>query len=197
MAELISLTPPCPKCQATLPASLFNTDKLVACPTCNTELCVFLFPACFGTPEKGALAESVLDGEQASCFYHPQKKASIVCDGCGRFLCALCDISLADKGHFCPSCLQTGAKKGNLANLHNRRIPHDKVALAIAVFPLLFCYVTIITAPIAIYISLRYWKAPLSIVTRSRARFVAAIILSIIQICVWIIVIAAISRGCK
>jgi hypothetical protein len=148
-----------------------------------------VFPALFSPPARGQDGEKLLVDDQSSCFYHPEKKAVIHCASCGRFLCALCDIELNDQ-HLCPTCLETGKKKRKLVNLENHRVQYDGIALSVALLPLLIFYVTCITAPIAIYIAIRYWRAPLSIVRRTRVRFVLAIVFASLQIVGWAFAIA-------
>jgi len=45
---------------------------------------------------------------------------------------------------------------------------------------------SVITAPLAVYLSIRYWSRPLSIVPRWRWRFVVAIMVALAQIGVWV-----------
>jgi hypothetical protein len=102
---------------------------------------------------------------------------------------ALCDVELNEQ-HLCPACLESGQKKGKLKSLENQRVLYDRIALAAAIFPLLMVWTSIIGAPVALYVSLRYWKTPCSILGRSKARFIIALILSIVQIVAWIVIIA-------
>jgi hypothetical protein len=133
----------------------------------------------------GRDGEAVVVENEASCFYHPQKKAVLPCEGCGRFLCALCDCELHGQ-HFCPACLETGKKKGKIKRLENERVLYDDLALALAVLPLLIFYFTLVTAPIALYIAIRYWNSPRSIVRRqTHWRFVIAIIFATLEIAGW------------
>jgi hypothetical protein len=128
----------------------------------------------------------LVEGE-ASCFYHPEKKAAVPCQACGRFLCGLCDCELQGK-HFCPGCLETGREKGKMQNLQNQRTLYGNIALALAVWPVVLVfgvYFTIFTAPMALYVAIRYWNAPLSLVGRTRARHVIAIVLGTLQIVGW------------
>ena len=53
---------------------------------------------------------------------------------------------------------------------------YDKIALALAVYPMLLFYLTFFTAPMAIFVAIRYWKAPASILPRTRIRSVIAIV---------------------
>ena len=67
---------------------------------------------------------------------------------------------------------------------------YDSVALRLAIFPLIMFWFTLVTAPAALYLSLRHWNAPTSIVTRGKSRFVAAMALSGLQIVAWALGIA-------
>ena len=174
----------CPKCQAWLLDGVFNQPELSPCPACGTPLQIEVFPALFRIQSVGRSGEAILVEGESSCFYHPQKKAVIPCQGCGRFLCALCDCELNGQ-HFCPNCLETGKTKGKIKNLENQRTLYDSIALSLAVYPLLIFYFTLITAPAALFVALRYWNAPRSIVRRTKVRYVTAIILASLQIAGW------------
>ena len=167
----------------------FNTDNVVPCPRCGTGTMIEVYPAMFHPIGNTSAGEQIVSAEEAACFYHPQKKASIPCDSCGRFLCALCDVELNGQ-HICPNCLQSGKKKGRIKNLENERTLYDHIALMLSLLPMVLFFITIITAPIALFLSIRHWKSPTSIVPRhSRMRFVIAIILSLSQIVFWIVVL--------
>jgi hypothetical protein len=147
---------------------------------------VKLFPAFFREEVRGQAAEHTLVQEEASCFYHPQKKAVIACEGCGRFLCALCDLELNGR-HLCPVCLERGQQKRSLKQLENQRVRYDSLALVLALAPLLAWPLTLLTAPGAIFFSLRHWNSPTSIIRPTRLRLVLAIILSGLQVVGWIV----------
>ena len=84
----------------------------------------------------------------------------------------------ADDGrHFCPACLETGKTKGRIKSLDNQRTLYDSIALSLAVLPILIFYFTIITAPMALFVAIRYWKTPQSILRRTRIRAIAAIVI--------------------
>jgi hypothetical protein len=108
-------------------------------------------------------------------------------------LCPLCDIEF-DGGHICASCLSAGKKKGKIKNLETQRVLYDGIALSLAILPLLIFYLTIITAPISIYVAIRYWKAPTSILPRTKIRFILAIVFSGLQLAGWSYVIMKISQ---
>jgi hypothetical protein len=171
----------CPKCRAWLVEGIFNQPDFTPCPACGVPLLARAFPALFRKIAPGQSAEAVMVEGESSCFYHPEKKAVTPCDSCGRFLCALCDCPLHGQ-HFCPACLESGATKGEIKTLENQRPLYDHAALTLAILPLM------ITAPIAIFVAIRYWNTPGSILRRTRIRFVIAIIIAVLQIIVWAMV---------
>src|SRR3954463_6063163 len=126
----------CPKCQMPLPESAINAGQIEKCPACPAQVEAILFPAVFKKPDSGKPGETILVEGEASCFYHPQKRATIPCAICGRFLCALCDVELNDQ-HLCPGCLDTGRKRGKLVQLETRRTLHDSSALVLSVIPVI------------------------------------------------------------
>jgi hypothetical protein len=174
----------CPRCQALLLDGVFNQPELSPCPACGVPLQIEVFPALFRQIPPGQSGEIILVEGESSCFYHPEKKAVRPCDGCGRFLCALCDCELKGQ-HFCPACLETGRTKGKIKNLENHRILYDNIALSLTLYPLLIFYFTIVTAPMALFVAIRYWNAPRSIIRRTRIRYIAAIVLALMQISGW------------
>lgn len=176
----------CPKCRAPLTAAHLNRADLLPCLACGTPLQVEVFPALFRRINPGRDGEVLVVETQASCFYHPQKKAVVPCELCGRFLCALCDCELHGQ-HLCPACLEAGRQKGKIKKLENTRTLYDSVAFGLALYPVLFVYPTIVTAPLAVIFALRYWNAPRSIVHRTRLRLFLALILASLQIVGWIV----------
>ena len=174
----------CPQCQAWLLEGVFNQPELSPCPACGVPLQIEVFPALFRRSLPGKSGETILVEGESSCFFHPQKKAVLPCQGCGRFLCALCDCELHGQ-HFCPACLEAGKTRGKIKSLENQRTLYDGIALSLAIYPLLIFYFTLVTAPVALFVAIRYWNAPRSLVHRTKIRFVAAIILALMQIGGW------------
>ena len=175
----------CPKCRAVLGAGFFNQPVWQACPSCASELRLDVFPALF-REETSAPAERIMADGQASCFYHPEKQAAVVCEACGRFLCALCDVDFNGQ-HLCPSCLQAGRQKGRIAKLQNSRTRHDRIALALAIGPLLIFYFTLLTGPAALFYALWHWKSPGSIVPNwRRLNLSIAISIASLEIAGWV-----------
>jgi hypothetical protein len=182
----------CPKCRAWLLEGVFNRPDLVPCPTCGVPVQIEVFPALFRPLATGREGEVVMVEGESSCFYHPNKKAVLPCQGCGRFLCALCDCELHGQ-HFCPACLEAGKTKGKIKSIENERTLYDSIALALAIVPMLIFYLTFITAPMALFVAIRYWNKPRSIVHHTRLRYILAIVLAGLQIAGWVAMIVAMS----
>jgi len=171
----------CSKCQAVLFPEPFNTGQFSPCPSCQAPLAVEVFPAILQTPAAATAAEPLLVEGQSSCFYHPAKKASIVCEGCGRFLCGLCDLELNGR-HVCPVCLEAGRRKSKYQDLENTRVLWDHLALGMAVIPPLLCFWPgLVGAPLALYLVLRYRKAPCSLTGKSNLAFILAAVLAVLE----------------
>ena len=175
----------CPKCQAIQPLNTVNTGERFNCFACRTQLQVEVFNAFMNPVTHGNKGESVQEAGQAECFYHPGKKAVVPCSVCGRLLCALCEVKLEERS-LCLGCLQSGQKKQKIIDLEHQRPLYDSMALALAFWPIfMFFFPTLITAPAAIYVVLRYWKSAGSILPRSRFRYLLAMLLAGGQIVIW------------
>ena len=173
----------CPVCHADLPPQLWNAAYETYCPGCRRTVAVAAFPA-IARRSAGVAAEPVTEGAEASCFYHPGKRAAVACDVCGRYLCSLCQVELSGS-NWCPACIERQKSQGKLQSLENRRTLYDNIALALATLPALFVWTSLIGAPIALFVTVRYWRAPLSIVPRTRIRFMIAAVLAVVELGLW------------
>jgi hypothetical protein len=186
----------CDRCRARLPVAALNTQDLVACPSCRTPLRYLVFPAYYRAHAPAQTGETILVDGESSCFYHPTKKAVVPCEGCGRFLCALCDMEL-DSRHLCPKCLEAAKDKRTMNTLETERYRYDSLALGLAIVGLIPCfwYFLVFIAPAALYLSIRHWNTPFSVVETSRWRFVVAAILALCEIVFIVLFIASIVIG--
>lgn len=175
----------CSRCKTVLPLETVLAGGRTACPSCHVPLIAEAFPALFRGAARGEQPQAVLQDGEAGCFYHADKRAVRACEDCGRFICALCDIEVVDR-HVCPVCVQTANRKGKHERLQRSRLLHDEIALAVALLPLLIWPVTLLTAPAAMYLALRHWKTPLSVLPRTRIRLVLAMFFALLQIVGWI-----------
>ncbi len=161
-----------------------NTPEPLPCPSCGTPVQALVFPAMFRELPTGTAGEKLLVADEAGCFFHPKKKAVVPCDACGRFLCALCDVDFNGR-HLCPLCLESGQKKRKIKNLEKHRTIYDSIVLYMAVLPMFTVWLTLITAPLTIVMAIRYWKAPSSILPRTKIRFIAAMGIAALQVAGW------------
>jgi hypothetical protein len=123
-----------------------------------------------------------LQGEtEASCFYHPQSRAAIPCEECGRFLCSLCDLEVEGR-HICPRCFESGLSANKIETVVTRRPMYDTIALAMSTLPALLFWPALVGAPWALFIVLRRWNAPGSVVPRTKIRFILAAIFALAEI---------------
>lgn len=180
----------CPRCKTDWNSAASGT---VDCPMCGVAYEVLVFDALNHAPVAGSsVAEAVVAGDEAGCFYHPEKKAVVPCDVCGRFLCALCDMEVGAK-HFCPACLEKGRTSRSLPQVVNYRTSYPDIALTLSLVPILFWPITILTAPAAIYFGIAGWNKPPSLTgQKKRLRTVFAIVFSAMQLAGWIALIVAI-----
>ncbi len=153
------------------------------CPGCRSRLQVIIFPALLRQHEV-AMAADAQEGE-AGCFYHPAKRAVVPCDQCGRFLCGLCQIDFLEQ-NWCPQCVQTASDKGRLSGLDAVRRLYGNAAIGLATVPLLFWPSTLLTAPMSLYVTFRYWNSPSSLVRRGRWLFYAATLFAVVELGGWV-----------
>jgi hypothetical protein len=170
----------CTGCSLTIPAAAL-AEKAWECTRCAAKLELLPFPALFRASPAAEPGQALATDSEAACFFHSAKRASVACDACGRFVCALCAVELAGNP-YCPECVDSGNRRAGVPTLETHRTLWDRIAIAVAVLPTLLFYVTLITAPIAIYLSVRHWNSPGSLVGRSRWRFVVAIVVSSLQL---------------
>ncbi|HEX8295088.1 MAG TPA: hypothetical protein VF593_02225 [Chthoniobacteraceae bacterium] len=173
----------CPKCRSPLPDAFLGAADFLPCPICRSEVKCAVFPAFSAPPRIGRPGEPLVDAEEASCFFHASKRASITCDACGRFLCALCDLELAEQ-HLCPSCFSAGRRKGALRELDHYRVMWPNLALAIVIAPLLvFSFMVPFTAIAALGVALIGLRKPGSVTGRSqRLAYILAIALALAEL---------------
>lgn len=170
----------CPKCRVTLADDNLRREQFVACFGCGTQLRAVTFPA-LHRPASATEAEAVVVSGDASCFFHATKRAQSTCDQCGRFLCALCEVEVSGR-KLCPTCVTVGRTSGELTQLETSRARWDSRCLNLALFPLLFWPVTVVTAPAVLILAFKHWGSPGSLVSPSKWRFVVAATVALLEI---------------
>ncbi len=157
----------CDRCQTEFGPDLLNRPELAPCPGCSSLVQIMVFPVLL-RGNASVNSDAPVDLGEAGCFFHPEKKASVVCDGCGRFLCSLCDMEFDGK-RLCPSCLFSSTTKGKIQSLEVQRTRHDRIALTMALAPLipLLTIFGVVSAPVTLYYTIRHWNSPGGLVSRN------------------------------
>lgn len=175
----------CARCQTPLPPWELSNSEGARCTSCWSLNTVRAFPALFRQAAAAVRPAVALDGE-AACFDHPGKRAVAACNQCGRFVCDLCQVEFGGQV-WCPSCVATGSGAARGANPDSSRVLYDSIALAVPTFSLIaFWPITTLTAPGTLVFTLVKWKKPLSLVRRSRWRFVVAVVISLVECAGWL-----------
>ena len=192
MSAAASLPPAavaCPACGFGLAPDALARENEIACPQCRAVLSGGFFPA-FWSPEAtgSGMADRADDGD-AVCFFHPENRAALSCERCGRFICAVCDMPLGVR-HLCPTCLSSGLGAEKFPELVVGRFLWASTALLLGLGPLLlfiFWPVFIVTGPAAVFCALFGWKRPGSL-PRGRRRWAAVLGLGLglLQLAIWI-----------
>jgi hypothetical protein len=170
----------CAACSWPVPREFWNREEGVRCGGCGRTVRVSVFPA-IDLQTKGAAPEALRGETEASCFYHPQSRAAKVCEECGRFLCALCDLEVEGR-HICPRCFESGVGAHKIQTAEPHRVMYDTVALALATLPFLLIWPAIIGAPWSLFIVITRWNAPSSVVPRTKIRFIIAALFALAEI---------------
>ena len=175
---------PCNRCGRPLPKWELARQDQAQCPECGASSMVRVFPALFYSQTGPVAAEAAAQGE-AACFDHPGKRAVAACGHCGRFVCQLCAVDFKG-GVWCPSCFAAGDLRVKTEERENSRTLYDSIALTVALAPLVLWPFTALSAPIALFLAVRYWRRPLSLVRRWRWRSALAILIALSEIAAWI-----------
>ena len=172
----------CPKCRRTVPEVYWQGVDLVRCPACAGEFEQLRFPA-LAVAASVDRAAGVAAGD-ANCYFHAENRAEAVCDGCGRYVCAVCCVPFAGQ-QFCPSCLEARADRRKLPE--NHRVLYDQIALLLSFLPLLMWPLTLLSAPGTLGLCFYGWKKPGSLLPRRRKlRFIIAGALAGLQMGGWL-----------
>jgi hypothetical protein len=174
---------PCARCNMPLPKWDLLRGDGPDCPACHSQNRVRLFPAALAQSATPSAAEA-LDGE-AACFDHPGKRATAVCERCGRFVCQLCAVEMG-AGVSCPSCVANPQDRVRQPDGDRARTLYDTWALTIPLGLMILWPLTVLSAPTVVALAFMKWKQPISLVRRNRWRFVAGLAVALTQGGLWI-----------
>ena len=180
----------CMRCRAPLPvATAGNGAQTIACQRCALAADVWLFPALYRHDENRQASTRALSGD-ATCFNHPERQALSVCETCGRMLCGLCHIDFNART-LCAACLHREhalARRGG-KGFDAQRLRYDQMAFMAVVLSPLVWYASFATAAYALYLAIRHWRTPVSLLPFSRWRFVVASLLALGILVGWVVAI--------
>ncbi len=175
----------CPICNQSRPVNDLMEVGFGVCPKCRRESTTIAFPALAGAGVKppGLYADPPREGE-AACFYSPGRRATKECGHCGVLIS---DTWAAQWGSetVCLKCLEHLRQNGEDSRFQSNRTLWDNIALSLALMPftLILWWSVIFAAPAALFIAIRHWNSPRSIVPRGRARLMIAIAIASLQVC--------------
>jgi hypothetical protein len=173
---------PCARCSTPLPKRELASAASAVCVSCGSTNAVRAYPALFA--KTGPVeAEAAAEGE-AACFDHPGKRAVASCQQCGRFVCQLCAVQTPG-GFSCPSCFAAGAGAVKAARAEASRTLYDSIAIILPFASIIIWPLTLFAGPSAVVLSIVKWKQPLSVVRRSRWRFILAILFGLAETAAW------------
>ncbi|TLD69722.1 hypothetical protein FEM03_15450 [Phragmitibacter flavus] len=200
----------CAGCGATQQAAIFRGQPVSSCGTCRRRLEVRVLPAVFGVASRPPALPSN-EGEiqlgETRCFYDPVRVATKSCSHCGVFVS---DAWVATWGEevVCLKCLDELRTKGADTKFQAKRVLWDNVVLGLSVGPwllsLIFVFtvlfyafavfsimLTLVAAPAALFLGLRYWNAPRGLVPRGRGRLMMGVGLAVLQLLAWVVGVVA------
>lgn len=184
----------CPQCGTALaPDALGSGIGGTVCPQCRSELHGALFPAFWKSHDEMRIGAQTASEGEAVCFFHPENRAALSCEKCGRFICSVCEFTVGTR-HICPTCLSSGLAGEKLPELIPWRFIWSDAALFMGIVPLflvMFLSPFIIgSGAAAIFLAIFGWKRPGSL-PRGRRRWAAivGIVGGTLQIAIWLTVI--------
>lgn len=200
----------CTSCGGGIPELLFRQGGTVPCPICKCIVHALMLPALYKSPLHAppSLPNDRPAPGEATCFYNPGRRATKGCDHCGVFIS---DAWAAQWGSqtVCLKCLEELRSKNSDTRFESKRTLWDNVALSFSIgpwilavallmtlalypFAIMVIMLTFLTAPAAIFVALRYWNAPRSMVPRGRGRLVWAAMLGVLQLMGWVLMMVGI-----
>lgn len=161
---------------------MVNSPDLVKCPGCDVSRRVYFFPVIATGVEAAPKSEAIVVSDDASCFYHPKKKAVVPCASCGRFLCALCDVEHMGR-HVCMTCLEKDHVESD--DFRREYMAYDQLALSLSVVTVIFSFLSLLVLPYVVFLVIRHWNTPVTVFGRRRWVFGLALFFASLQLLLW------------
>jgi len=167
----------CPQCGAPLACRL-TPRQSCPCEACGAITTLHLFPAVLEGDDAQTVPNRITDSEEATCFNHGDRKASVVCDGCGKFLCALCDIAW-DERHLCSQCVAREHESADSPEGRRVFYRYDAMAVTLLGASLFMWFFSFLLYPAALVLIVQALRKPASVMPRGRGMLALAAFLAI------------------
>lgn len=143
----------CPRCSKPLHLEVVEAGNN-ECPSCRVSFHAVKFSPTSHAVDVHSLALGLgSDGTQA-CAEHSSNRAVSVCDRCGAFMCALCQVD-ADERILCPGCFDRLAEEGALPSLANRFRNFPGLAVSVSLLGIFAWFAAVVLGPLAFYYGIR------------------------------------------
>ena len=170
----------CPTCRARLNVNR-SVDRLEEkCPVCSSQISLAVFPRFF-RDETEMPNDRVASEDEAICSFYGKLKAEKVCDECGCLMSLRVSVNWGDRDYCLPCLYRLREEKKNASFVAQAKL-YDNLALALVTW---FAPFSFFTAPVALFLLLRYRKRSQTFVSRSPLRWWLAFLLSSAWILLW------------
>ena len=183
--------PLCIFCNQELPPTALQSATETTCPGCRRHSRVLVFPAIHGTSPP-ARDETIPEEGAVVCFYNPNRVATDECFHCGVLMsrpwAAVWGLKTV-----CLKCLEHLRTQGRDRQFQGTLVLWDTIALRVALLPvtIIFWWAVFVSAPAALFLAIRHWNSPRSMVSPGRWKLGLAATLASLQI----LVVAALLIG--
>ena len=170
----------CPTCRAQFAVT---SDANFECQFCRCRLNFRVFPRL--TKELASEKKSeIASADDATCQFYPDLKAEVVCDECGSFMSTKASVNWAER-LLCMPCLHTlREKKADTGYRAHLKIWDNRALGMLALLP-----ITLFTAPVALFLLIRFRNEPKGWVPRTSFRWWLAMFFAIVTMLAWVALI--------
>ena len=176
----VDVTLQCPTCRASLNVNRSVDRVEVVCPVCSCQTSMVVFPRFF-QEEPEISKDKIASESEAICSFYGELKAEKVCDECGCLMSLRASVNWGDHDYCLPCLYQLREEKKNASFVAQAKL-YDNLALALVTW---LAPLSLFTAPVALFLLLRYRKGSQTFVSRSVFRWWLALLLSSAWILLW------------
>jgi uncharacterized protein YbaR (Trm112 family) len=176
----------CPTCRNVLSVNREVMALEDKCPVCRSAVDIRVFPRLFREQVR-QVDPQIADESESSCTFFPELKAEKVCDECGCLMSSKATVVWSGE-EVCLPCLYRLREEEKSPAYLPKAALNDNRALALVT---LLAPLSLITAPLALFLLIRNRKETGSLFPRGRWRWWTAMILSVGWIVTWVAILVA------